>query len=660
VALPCAVAVAIIGWWALDAGGFAVNLWAPGGLVLLGLVTVAALVLPNRWRELPAPVVVAAGALAAYTAWSAASIAWAADPGAALEGATRTLLYLVAFCLFALWPLRGAAAGALLALWIASVAVAGLVVALRVTGTADPGALFTDGRLRAPTGYANATAALLMMPVLPAVVLSAARAVPWWGRGLAAGAAVGLASVALLTVSRGAVLGTPIAVLVLLVALPNRFRHFYALVPVVAGVALNAPLLLDVGAAVNAGRGPAALDTALLHVAVAATAVACLVAALAWLERRRGAAVASVAPVARGLAVALIAAGLLAGIVAVGNPVDRVDHAWTSFKGGYAENDQSTNRLLGGLGSARYDFYRVGLDAYRARPVLGLGADNYYARYLRDGASQETPRYPHSLEIRALAQTGLVGAVLLTLALASALLAAFRGMRQGGRLRRVTAQAATMAVVYWIVHGSADWFWEWAGLSVPAFALLGLAAGLSRAPRPAAGPAPPPRRSLRAAAVVVAGALALPLAALWVADREQRSAAAGFARDPSTAYARLRLAADLNPLAAAPEDLAGSIALRLGDLPRADAAFARALERVPTDQYAVLERGAIATSQGRQAAAVVLLARAVELAPRDELARQALAIARSGGAIDVAELNRRILDAAARLIAPAPAGPGSR
>jgi hypothetical protein len=39
------------------------------------------------------------------------------------------------------------------------------------------------------------------------------------------------------------------------------------------------------------------------------------------------------------------------------------------------------------------------------------------------------------------------------------------------------------------------------------------------------------------------------------------------------------------------------------------------------------------------------LTRAVALAPRDATAREALAVARDGGAIDVAVLNRRILRA---------------
>jgi Flp pilus assembly protein TadD len=143
-----------------------------------------------------------------------------------------------------------------------------------------------------------------------------------------------------------------------------------------------------------------------------------------------------------------------------------------------------------------------------------------------------------------------------------------------------------------------------------------------------------------AAAAVV---LALPFAGAWAADHEMSRAADVFATRPQEAYDRLGRAASLDPFASRPASLEGSIALRFDDLARADRAFARVLERVPDDQYATLERGAIASARGNRPRASVLLARAAELAPRDTLAREALRIVRKGGMVDVQELNRRIL-----------------
>jgi tetratricopeptide (TPR) repeat protein len=205
------------------------------------------------------------------------------------------------------------------------------------------------------------------------------------------------------------------------------------------------------------------------------------------------------------------------------------------------------------------------------------------------------------------------------------------------------------------VHGSFDWFWEFAGLGAPAFALLGLACALAprgAPPTPAAGgaAAAPARRYVLAAggalALLAAGAsLTLP----WLSQLEVEQAARLWPASPGSAYGALDDAADLNPLADEPYVVAADIAVRLGDLPRADHEFALALQRNSEDAYATLERGALASARGERARALEYLMRAVRLAPHEELAREALAIARRGRRVDVAALNRAILRASAPL-----------
>jgi tetratricopeptide (TPR) repeat protein len=122
-----------------------------------------------------------------------------------------------------------------------------------------------------------------------------------------------------------------------------------------------------------------------------------------------------------------------------------------------------------------------------------------------------------------------------------------------------------------------------------------------------------------------------------------QSAARIWTSSPATAFARLDEAARLNPLSDEPYLLAGSIALRFGDLTRADHEFSLALDRSPGDAYATLERGAIASTRGRRGEALRLLQAASRLNPRDELARQALMLARQGKVVSVGGLNRSIL-----------------
>ena len=85
---------------------------------------------------------------------------------------------------------------------------------------------------------------------------------------------------------------------------------------------------------------------------------------------------------------------------------------------------------MSGLGSNRYDFFRVALDEFEAHPVAGIGVDNFQEQYLRRGRSDETPRYPHSVELRTLTETGLIGALLAVVGLAAALVAGWRAMRR--------------------------------------------------------------------------------------------------------------------------------------------------------------------------------------------------------------------------------------
>ncbi len=89
--------------------------------------------------------------------------------------------------------------------------------------------------------------------------------------------------------------------------------------------------------------------------------------------------------------------------------------------------------------------------------------------------------------------------------------------------------------------------------------------------------------------------------------------------------------------------MAGSIALRLGELARADHEFSLALGRTPGDAYATLERGAIASTEGDRGQALRLLERAARLNPRDPLTREAVSLVRAGRRVNVDELNRSIL-----------------
>jgi len=653
--VPALVALALFVVWAADQAGYPVTHWAPGGLLVLALLALTAVIVGPRLAEMPRSVAVALAAFTAYTAFSYLSIAWAAVPGDAWEGANRTLLYLVVFALFAGWRQRGTSAALLLCAWALAMIALAAFVALHVdlAGAARLQTLLPGGRLAYPSGYPNASAAQWLMAFWPALLLARSSRLPWGLRGMLAGGAVLLAEVALLSQSRGSLYATPVMLILVFALLPERTRTFALLTPVAAGIAVAAPSVLAVGNHLSAGNvGAARVHHAVLASFAAAVAVGAVVAIGAAIEARAPLSEPVRGRIRRGVGAAAIAALLIVlagGLAAAGNPVNRVESAWHSFRGGYA-NGSTGGHLVSGLGSNRYDFYRVALDEFVAHPLAGTGVDNFQQQYLVHGRSSETPRYPHSVELRTLTETGVLGSLLALVGLGAALLAAAAAVRSSDPLQGAVAAAALAGFGYWVVHGSFDWFWEFAGLGAPAFALLGLACALApargRSAREASERAATGRWTV--AVATAAGGLALlalagSLAAPWLSQLEVQNAAQIWTRAPRAAYARLDEAAGLDPLSDEPYLVAGSIALRYAEFAHADHEFALALGRTPGDAYATLERGAIASSDGRRAAALTLLERAVRLNPRDALAGQALALVRHGGRVSVAELNRAIL-----------------
>ncbi|HEX2125228.1 MAG TPA: O-antigen ligase family protein [Thermoleophilaceae bacterium] len=591
---------------------------------------------------------VAVAALAAYAAWSYLSIAWSDQGSDAWDGANRTALYAALFALFALWRIRGPLAAGLVGAFVLGVAVIGLKELLEVAATDRPEDHFMDGRLSRPVGYVNGNVALWSAAFWPCVVLAARREVPAALRALFGGSAVLLGGLALMGQSRGWLFALPVVTIVFLAVTPRRVRTSLTLLAVLAAVATTIPAVLEIYDEDGPPLAEAA-DGAVGAVLLAAALAPIVFGAAALLDRRvraprrveRGA----------GLALAALAAGALfvGAVVYVserGNPATDVADAWDEFKTNPTPAGGATR--LGALGSNRYDFWRVAWNQFESAPLKGVGADTFQQAYLADARSGEQPRYPHSVELRTLSQTGLIGAALLSVGLAAALLSAWRALR----LRRGPAQAAAAAGVaaftYWIVHGSVDWFWEIPALGGAAFALLGLAAGLAPR-RPALRPARRVRPLLASAVPVTVGsvagiALAFSVVFPWFSERYVDQALDHWRRDPGFAFDRLDRARWLNRLSATPDIAAGSIALQLGRNEEAEARFRAAVERNAGDSHSHLRLGAILFNDGRREEGLRHLREARRLDRRDEIIRRTLARARRGRDIDIRAMNQAIAD----------------
>jgi hypothetical protein len=645
--LPGAACVAVFLVWAADQGGYPPTVWYGGALFVAALLVTLVFAQGTVFLGPPRLTWWAIGSLAAFTAWSFLSISWAAAKGDAWDGSNRTLLYLLVYALFARWPWRPGGAAALLGLQAAGVVTVGLLTLHEVAGSSHPESFFIGSRLSDPLGYPNATAALFLMAFWPAVFLASYRGFPSLLRGVFLGIATALLEVSIIPQSRGALLSLPVVAALYLVLVPGRLRSVLHLALAGGATALALHPLLEVyrtGARGGdlAGAAGRARNTVLFSLLVL-TAVG---TGVALLDRRLNVSPRIVSSANRALG-GLAVVGALAGVavvLAIGSPGEHAHNVWHQFKS--PEPTASSTHFVG-LGSNRYDFYRVSLLILERRPIGGAGADNFGIEYLRDRRSDEQPLYTHSVEMRLLAHTGLVGTGLFAAFLVAALLAAWRSRSNGELLKRGTAAAATVAFGYWFVHGSGDWLWEFPALGAAAFAWLGLAAGLDR--RPAAA-APERSRAARRAVTglssVAALGVALTLALPWIAAREVDYAARSWRADPKSAFDALGRARQLNPLSDLPDLIAGAIAGRLGDYAKGRAGYARAIERNPDNWYSRLELGVVYGIQHDYPAALRELRQAQALNPREPLIAFALRRVQRHRPVKPAAVDRIMLDRA--------------
>jgi O-antigen ligase len=388
-------------------------------------------------------VAIAIAALALYAAWSYLSISWAAQKGDAWDGANRTAFYLLVFALFAAWRPRARAAAVLLGLYVVGVATIGLVELLRASSAARPHGFFLEGRFASPSGYQNADVALWFSAFWPAVTLGARRETPVPARALMIAAAALLAGLAILGQSRGWLFVAPPALVVFVAIVPRRVRVTLALLLVAATVGAITPTLLHVYQRAGEPGYESAVSAAAAALVAAAAIAGVLAAAWAVVDRRLRPSPAQGRRAGIALAF-VVAAAAVAGagvfVAAEGSPFHAVSKAWHNFKtrpsprGGGSRFGQS-------LGSNRYDFWRVAWNRFEHAPLAGIGSDNFQEAYLARRHSDEEPKYPHSVELRTLSQTGLVGGALLCAALAAALVAAARAIRRRSSSPALTNRA---------------------------------------------------------------------------------------------------------------------------------------------------------------------------------------------------------------------------
>jgi hypothetical protein len=314
--------------------------------------------------------------------------------------------------------------------------------------------------------------------------------------------------------------------------------------------------------------------------------------------------------------------GVVVALAVIGNPVTWANDRWHDFKSGKFEYQTGGGSRLGqGLGSNRYDFWRVSADEFADHPLVGDGSENFAEYYIQHRHSGEEPAYPHNLTLQVLAGTGLIGGLLFGGFLVVSLIGVGR-VRLGVEDPLARGMAGILAVVfvYWFVHSIGDWFWAFAGLSAPVFAWLGMGMRLDAEREPS----PPHWAKSWAAPAIVVSAVAVLFAVVsmvlpWAAAVDVERAQADWTSSPRTAFDQLDQASKLNFLSAQPDLVQGVIALRLNENRRVRSSFEGALERDPDNWYAELQLATLDGMEGRKASALTRLDRVAALNPRENL-----------------------------------------
>ena len=592
-------------------GAYAIRHWAPIALFVLVVLASAA---RRRLRGTP---LVAALAIWGLAGWSLASALWGASPQSAVEHGARILLYAGLFTL-PLVTLRDRHS----VRTVAAVALGGL--ALVTLGTfvhilLDGESAFLAGRLDDPIGYRNGTAALFVLAFWPLLCLAAARRGPTLLRAPAFAIALLALGMALMTQSRGALIGFVAGGAVAVLVGPDRLRRAWLTIVAGGAIAIASGALLEPYHAFVDDQPVTASAISGSAVVLALVSLSGLLAVVVlsvydnglrgddslWHGLRR--------LTAAGLAIFVLVAG--AGmLVAVGNPVTFVQDKYDEFS--MLDTAAPTETRLGSTGGQRYDIWRIALQEFEARPFTGVGAGSYRFGYYRERNTDRNLSTPHSLPMALLSETGAVGALLFALFVGAIGMTFVTRWRPTPATARRWASAAAAAGAVLIGQCFVDWLWEIPGLAGLGVLALGLAVAWLDLPEHASEPE---QRSLvpRTAGTVAVALAALLVTAIYLSDFYVRAARAAGERSADEQLAAARTAGRLNPLALTPKLLQAGALEELGRTDDARDVLEQAL-RLEPDNFVIYGLiGDLETRAGRDAAARRAYRRALELNPGD-------------------------------------------
>jgi hypothetical protein len=574
--------------------------------------------------------VVVGGLLAAFAAWTFASIWWASSAEGAFVEFDRVALYLGIFCVAVLAGTRanvGRWADGL-ALGIAAVGVVALLSRLFPHLFSHQGLpVFlpgVQGRLSFPIGYWNGLGAYLGL-CYPLVLRLALLARAWWVRALALAPLPAVSAAIYLTSSRGGVATAAVGVIVFVAATSRRWRAFGALGATSLGSIVAVAWLLPrhelvdgpVQSSVAVSQGRSAFFLILLT---------CIASAAVYAAGERFLGSARPAPlVGKAVAAGLVLVAVIG--LAFSHPAHRFQTfketpGETRFAGGFVQS-----HLLSGSGSGRWQFWTEAVKEFESAPFKGRGAGSFESWWAQHAPFSYFIRNAHSLYLEVLGELGVVGFLLLVGGFVYGALTACRRVAAADNDERITASALVGVLVAFYFAAGIDWIWQLTAVSLVGIVALGLLVGpATLATMPVETP-PRRARRLRAptyapvVAVLIVGWLVICTQAIpWFVDIQLGSSAAAVRHaNRHTALRDALSAKKLEPWASSPYLQLALVEEQAGDLASARSWIEKAIHRDRLNWRLWLVAARIETKSGDLTSARRSLERAAALNPRSPL-----------------------------------------
>jgi hypothetical protein len=306
----------------------------------------------------------------------------------------------------------------------------------------------------------------------------------------------------------------------------------------------------------------------------------------------------------------VLAVGAGAFLVHYGRPDTWLSDRWHEFR--HPELAQvGDGARFGTATSNRYDYWRVAARTFEAHPLGGEGAGAFAVPWFRHRTINESVTDAHSWEAGSLAESGIVGFLLLGAGLLLPLVRIARARREVGGF---TAVALGGSAAFFVLHGSFEWLFLIPAVAVPAAVALGAcaAAGGAREIRLAPGR----QRTAVAVGALVAAVAAVPVyLSTTLTARAENQAATSTQRALDT----LSLAEDANPWAVEPLIARTAVLLDARRPAAAVRAAREATRRAPDTWTTWLVLADAEQASGNARAAAAANRRARELNPKAQL-----------------------------------------